>query len=252
MFKPCFLFCLFCFLSFELKAQENYEIQVYGSETVEKSHTMVELHSNFTFNGSKIVKDGTLPTNHVFHETLEITHGWTSWFETGFYFFNTIGDNDRTGYVGSHIRPRVTVPKSWKYPVGLSLSLEFGFQKAAYSANTSTLEIRPIIDKKWGKLYVALNPVLDKSFKGPDQSLSFSPNVKTSYDVSKVITLGLEYYGSTGPFFHYDPYQQQHHQLFIATDLNLSPNWEFNAGYGYGFTTETDKSIFKVILGRRF
>ena len=92
------------------------------------------------------------------------------------------------------------------------------------------------------------------SFKGPDENrgLIFSPNVKVSYDITKVIAIGPEYYGSTGPFFNYDPIQQQQHQLFIATDLNFSPVWEFNAGYGWGFTDATDRSIFKVILGRRF
>jgi len=30
--------------AFSARAQDNYEIQVYGSETVEKGHTMVELH----------------------------------------------------------------------------------------------------------------------------------------------------------------------------------------------------------------
>jgi len=48
------------------EAQDNYEIQVYGSETVPKGNTMVELHSNFTFDGSKQTIDGVLPTNHVF------------------------------------------------------------------------------------------------------------------------------------------------------------------------------------------
>ncbi|WP_245845722.1 transporter [Mucilaginibacter xinganensis] len=241
-------------LGANLQAQDNYEIQVYGSETVEKGSTMLELHSNFTFDGSKTVADGVLPTNHVFHETIEITHGWTPWFETGFYFFNTIGSDGRTGYVGSHIRPRVAVPESWKWPVGVSLSLEFGFQKVQYAANTSSLEIRPIVDKRWGKWYVSVNPTLEQSFKGPDQNLGliFSPNIKGSYDVSKVVSLGLEYYGSTGPFFSYYPIQEEQHQLFIATDLNFNPNWEFNAGYGFGLTDSADKSIFKIILGRRF
>ncbi|HEY4322914.1 MAG TPA: hypothetical protein VGN20_02980 [Mucilaginibacter sp.] len=243
---------LFSFSS--LKAQDNYEIQVYGSETVEAGHTMFELHSNYTSDGSKTVADGELPTNHVFHETIEITHGWTPWFETGFYFFNSIGNDGRTAYVGSHIRPRVAAPESWNWPVGVSLSLEFGFQKAAYSANTATLEIRPIIDKKWGRNYFSLNPTLEQSFKGPDENrgLIFSPNVKWSYDATKVIALGLEYYGSTGPFFKYDPIQEQEHQLFIATDLSFNPKWEFNAGYGWGLTNATDNGIFKVILGRRF
>ncbi len=70
-------------------AQGAYEIQVYPYETVEPRHTMVELHSNFTLQGSKSTDDGTLPTNHQLHETIEITHGFTEWFETGFYIFTS-------------------------------------------------------------------------------------------------------------------------------------------------------------------
>lgn len=236
------------------KAQDNYEIQVYGSETVEKGRTMLELHSNYTANGLTLGKDGELPDNHVIHETIEITHGWTPWFETGFYIFNSIGSEGRTAYVGSHIRPRITAPESWHWPLGVSLSTEFGFQKKAFSANTSTLEIRPIIDKKWKRFYFSINPTLEKSFAGPDENrgLIFSPNVKGSYDLSKVVALGLEYYGSTGPFFHYNAFQEQQHQLFIATDLDFNADWEFNGGIGYGFTKSTEKAIFKIIIGRRF
>ena len=71
------------------RGQDNYEIQVYGYETVEAHHTMVELHSNFTFQGSKTFQDGLLPTNHQLHETIEITHGFNNWFETGFYIFTS-------------------------------------------------------------------------------------------------------------------------------------------------------------------
>ena len=109
--KKLLLILIICTLGFKLKAQDNYEIQVYGSETVEQGHTMVELHSNYTIDGSKTVSvDGQLPTDHAEHETVEITHGWTPWFETGFYFFNSIGTEGRTAYVGSHIRPRFAAP----------------------------------------------------------------------------------------------------------------------------------------------
>jgi len=233
--------------------QDNYEIQVYASETVEKGHTMLELHSNYTINGSTHADDGMAPTNHMVHETIEITHGWTSWFETGFYFFNAFDPQGHLTYVGSHIRPRVAVPAGWHWPVGLSLSVEFGLQKPAYDPNTSTLEIRPIIDKKWKRWYVALNPTLDNSFAGPDQKrgLIFSPNVKIGCDATKKVALGFEYYGSTGPFFHYDAYQQQQHQLFMVTDIDFGKRWEFNAGYGIGFTDATDHGIFKLITGYR-
>jgi cytochrome b561 len=39
-------------------AQDNYEIQVYGSETIPAGVTMVELHNNFTSTGEKKVVDG--------------------------------------------------------------------------------------------------------------------------------------------------------------------------------------------------
>jgi hypothetical protein len=235
-------------------AQDNYEIQVYGSQTVAKGNTMLELHSNFTFDGSKTMKNGVLSTNHVFHETIEITHGWNTWFETGFYFFNTIGNDNRTSYVGSHIRPRVMVPASWHWPVGVSLSLEAGYQKREYSEDDWSLEIRPIVDKQWGPLYVSLNPTFDKSLHGlnKNQGYIFSPNVKAAFNITKIIACGFEYYGALGPISNFEPSENQEHQLFAAVDLDWSPNWEFNIGYGWGFTQSTDNAIVKMILGYRF
>jgi hypothetical protein len=241
-------------IPFIARGQENYEIQVYASPTVNKGSTMVELHSNFTFDGSKTTQSKVLPTNHVLHETIEITHGWNSWFETGFYIFNTLGNNNRTTYVGSHIRPRVTAPASWGWPVGVSLSLEAGYQKREFSEDDWSLEIRPIVDKQWGKFYFSLNPTFEKSFHGINKNIGyeFSPNVKASYDVTKIIAAGFEYYGSLGPLNNIPPYQNQGHQLFAAVDLDWSPDWELNFGYGLGLTQSTDNDIFKIILGYRF
>jgi hypothetical protein len=84
-------------MTYRAIAQGNYEIQVYGSDTVPPGSTMVELHSNFTVSGSKTPIDGTYPTNQQEHETVEITQGWNSWFETGFYIFTSAGPNGQ-GY----------------------------------------------------------------------------------------------------------------------------------------------------------
>jgi hypothetical protein len=48
---------------------------------------MVELHSNLTIQGTKNVENGLYPSEHAWHETVEITHGFNDWFETGFYIF---------------------------------------------------------------------------------------------------------------------------------------------------------------------
>ena len=51
---------------------------------------MIELHTNSALRGSTRKEDGVLPTQRAVHETLDITHGWTAWFETGFYLFTSI------------------------------------------------------------------------------------------------------------------------------------------------------------------
>ena len=182
--------CLVSFgflLSRPIRAQDNYEIQVYGYDTVEPRHTMVELHSNFTFEGSKTFQDGLLPTNHQLHETIEITHGFNDWFETGFYIFTSEKSGQGVQWVGDHIRPRVRIPKKWNWPVGLSLSNEIGYQRRKFSTDTWTWEIRPIIDKQSGPWYFSFNPAFDRSFHGDSvhQGVTFSPDFKLSYDFTK-------------------------------------------------------------------
>ena len=69
--RPYLMAVLYQSCAAGLRAQGNYEVQVYASELTPKGVTMVELHSNFTASGSKKTDDGTLPTNHQVHETLE-------------------------------------------------------------------------------------------------------------------------------------------------------------------------------------
>src|SRR5262245_39983462 len=163
--------------------QDNYEIQVYGSETVEPRSTMVEFHTNFTVEGTKTTTDGVLPTNHAVHETLEITQGFNDWFETGFYLFTSAAPGQGWQWVGDHIRPRVRVPESSHWPVGVSVSNEIGYQQRQFSVDTWTWEIRPIVDKKLGRWYLSFNPTFEKSLHGQNQDLGFefSPNFKVSY-----------------------------------------------------------------------
>jgi hypothetical protein len=60
-------------------------------DTLEPGHTMIELHSNFTIQGTK---------------TIEITHGFTPWFETGWYIFTAVQPDGGWQWVGDLIRPR--------------------------------------------------------------------------------------------------------------------------------------------------
>lgn len=248
-----FIIAVCLLLPATIRAQGNYEVQVYGSELIPPGHTMVELHSNFTFQGSKDLVDGVRPDIHALHETLEITQGLTPWFEAGFYLFTSYRAGEGLQYVGNHIRPRVSIPEEWKWPVGLSLSAEVGYQRRSYSPDTWTLEVRPIIDKTAGPVYLCFNPTLERSFHGAEvgKGVTFSPNVKIGYAFSKKVNAGIEYYGAVGSITGFDPLRDQQQAIVPSIDLELSPNWEFNFGVGVGMTSGTDHLLVKMILGRR-
>ncbi len=245
-------FSLLCVVS--ARAQGNYEIQVYGADTVEAKTTMLELHSNYTIEGQPQTIDGVYPTNHQVHETLEITQGLNDWSEVGFYVFTSLQDGHGWQWVGDHIRPRVRVPDSWHWPIGVSLSTEVGYQRPVYSTDTWTWEIRPIFDKSVGRWYYAVNPAFEITLHGPDQGkgVGFAPSAKIGYDFNKVVSGGFEYYADYGPIGNFDSLHNQQQQLFVVTDLNVSPKWEINIGVGVGATASTDHWIVKGILGRHF
>lgn len=250
----CLLGLLFIFCAgAAARAQGNYEIQVYGAETVAPRSTMVELHSNYTAVGH-LGGPGVAATNHAEHETIEITQGINKWSEVGFYIFTSEQSGLGTQWVGDHIRPRVRVPADWHWPVGVSLSMEAGYQRALFSADTWTWEIRPIADKQKGRFYWAVNPALERTWHGPDVKLGidFAPAVKVSWDFTKHITGGVEYYADYGSITDIAPLHDQQQQIFPAIDLNVSQKWEINFGVGVGPTAATDHWIVKGIIGRHF
>jgi hypothetical protein len=212
---------------------------------------MFELHTNYTAIGSTLPANDMFYSDNLFHATLEVTHGFTEWMEVGAYIFTSIGSDGRTGFAGTHIRPRIAFPESMNLPVGMSLSGEFGYQRLGFFGNHWIVEFRPIIDKKAGKFYFALNSTFDWLADKGKQGWEFSPSFKGSYEFGK-LNAGLEYYMGLGYMGHLDPVSDQKHQLFLAIDYNVSSDWEFNAGVGTGLTAGSDKLILKLIIGRRF
>lgn len=235
-------------------AQDNYEIQVYGSEIDRSGTTTLELHSNFTAQGRAVSREGVVPTNHAMHETLEVAHSFTDWFETGMYVFSTIQPDSGWHLVGAHLHPRLSIPESWHWPLGLSLGQEIGYQRRQFAENPWSYELQPILDKKTGPWYGAFNPIFERALHGSDVRLgwTFSPNAKVSYAFTEKIAGGLEYYGDLGPATEFRPLGRQHHQFFPSVDVDLSPNWELNFGVGWDPNHSSDHMIVKFIVGRRF
>ncbi len=234
--------------------QDLFEIQVYPYETVSPHHTMVEFHMNYFPSGRKDSELGVFPNNHQFHFTTEITRGLTPNWELGAYLVTAYVPGVGPKFAGWRVRPRFRIPESRHLPFRLSISTELGFNKHQFDPNTITLEIRPILEKEVGKWYFSFNPDFTKSFRGVDSHRGFGmePSVKVSYNVTKVIAPGFEYYAETGPIAHFSPLHDQHHLFFPTLDLNTSPNWELNFAVGRGLTGTSEHWVVKWIIGYRF
>ena len=249
MRKP--LLTVFSILSMLVSsAQADNEIQVYASPTIQHKWTIFELHSNYTFRGNKFLADPS--SARWTNETLEITQGFGKNFELGFYTFSAFSPQGDFQYLGNQIRPRVTVPQTWKWPFGASLSLEFGFFRPdKFTAFNWQGELRPIIDKNFGNLYLSLNPNIDFVFTGTETGAGFAPQFKSVYTINKIYGVGFEYYSTLGSFKRILPLNEQEHLIGPMIDLYFHPKWEFNAGYLFGLTDNSNQRIFKLLLGKR-
>lgn len=248
--KRCCLLFFGILLSLCLYAQADNEIQVYASQTIGKNRTIFELHSNYTFRGSKFL---TNPKDaRWLNETIEITHGFANNFEIGFYTFTSLSPDGKYQYLGNQIRPRVTAPDKWKLPFGTSISAEFGFFRPDVNSKYFWQgEIRPIIDKTAGNWYFSLNPNIDFVLTGDGKGWGFSPQFKTQYTIQQKVGIGFEYYSGLGSFGDFQPLKYQEHLIGPIIDIVADPRWEVNGGFLFGLTPGSNQRIFKLLLGRR-
>lgn len=265
------LACCALFFSPGARAQDNYEIQVYPSQTMAPKTLLVELHSNFTVDGSTTTQFGVLPTEDQQHETVEFTEGINDWSEIGFYVFTAEQNGHGIQWVGDHIRPRVRIPPSWHWPVGVSLSTEFGYARPAYSNPTWSWQIMPIVDQTIGRWYWSVNTtmVFDVHVVPPPanftpaerqtyyrdvapQGVTFGPAATLTYAPSKYYNFGAEYYSYYGQWGDFVTLHNQQQQIFPVVNLFVSPKWEINIGAGWGATAGTDHLILKCVIGRYF
>ncbi len=235
-------------------AQDPFEIQVYEYKTVPKGMWNLETHINFVGKGTKVFEGPVAPSNHQFHLTFELTRGITDHFETAGYLVLAQRPGGGFDYVGWRIRPRFRLPQSWNLPVDISLSAEVGFPRKAYEENSVTLEIRPIIEKKFGRFQIDVNPVIGRALRGPgtDEGWDFEPGVRLGYKLNRRLNLSLEYYGSVGPLGDLLPTDEQVHQIFPGGDLKFGENVIVNFGIGFGATPAGNKLVYKSRIGYLF
>jgi hypothetical protein len=235
--------------------QDLFESQVYNSETVAPSEWDLETHLLYISRGTTTTEATVLPTNRSTHLSFELTRGISDVFELGSYLLLAQPNNGSPEYAGFRLRPRVRAPEQWNVPVGLSLSVELGFPRPRYEANSITLELRPIIDKQVGAWTFALNPVVGRALRGPDagEGFEFEPSAGISREVvASVLSIGLEYYGAMGPVGDFKPAAEQVHFLRPDAEIAFGRNALVNLGVVFGLTNAAERLMLTCRLGYIF
>jgi len=241
-------------ISDALYAQDPFEIQVYEYPTVPKGMWNLETHLNYVAEGTKAFEGPVAPTNSQSHVTFELTRGLTNHFELAGYLVLARRVGNGPEYVGWRVRPRVSLPRSWGLPLDVSISGEVGFPRTLYEENATTLEIRPILEKRLGRFQLDFNPVIGRALRGPGtkEGWDFEPGARFAFAMTPRFEPTLEYYGAIGPLGEILPANKQAHQFFPGGDFQITENIVWNFGVGFGLTDAGNRLVYKTRIGILF
>ena len=175
-------------------AQDAFEIQVYDAVTADPGTAGLEIHLNHVVEGTTTPSpQGEVPTDHLTHLTFEPHLGLTAWWELGCYLQTVLRPDGHWDSGGFKLRTKFRWPESLG-PVRLALNIEVSRVSKLYEADGWGSELRPIVDARWGPLYLSFNPILDIPLAGPDAwTPEFQPVEKVSVDLDRTWALGAEF-----------------------------------------------------------
>jgi hypothetical protein len=230
--KSAILLALACFAAY---GQDPFEIHVYEYEELKPGQFTLEQHLNYV----------PEPGNDQFHMTYELTGAITDHISLGFMELNGVRFG-KSGLeeAGWRVLPHFYVPESWHLPFRAGLVTEFSFEHPTYSADSRHVEIRPILERRFGSFQVDFNPVASRALHGPGirDGWHFEPAARVAWfggaadpDEKRFVPY-LESYN--------DP-ETHVHQIFPGVDWRLARHLLWSLGIGPGLNSAQPRLVFK-------
>ncbi len=253
MFRVCRCLVL-CQLLFAgprwLRAQDQFEIHVLEYEELEPGEFTLETHMNYVGEGTRTFEGTVAPTHDQLHVTYEVTGGITSYASMGIMQLNAKLPGSGLQAAGWRLVPHFYVPARWHWPIDVGLVAEFAFEKAAWSADSRSIELVPVLEKHLGRTEIDLNPEIGRALHGPNVGRGWDVGLaaRLGYRVTKVFTPSIEYYGDWGQLTAFQPLGDQRHTVLPGGDFHLAKRVIWNVGVGFGLTSGGDRLIYKSRL----
>ena len=238
------------------RAQDPFEIHVYDYETLKPGRFTLEQHLNYWAIGSKLSDGALAPTNDQLHMTYELTGAITNQVSLGFMQLNGVIPGAGFQYAGWRVLPHFYAPTTWGLPVQLGLIVEFSFGRPQFLADTTHVEVRPIVQRRVKEFQFVFNPLFARALRGAGVGggWTFEPAARAAYgdsDAKRVVPY-LEWYSEMGPLPGLAPGAQQVHQIFPGVDLKLADHLVWSLAPGVGLTSTEPRLVFKSRLEFEF
>ncbi|HEV8072705.1 MAG TPA: hypothetical protein VGP21_01130 [Opitutaceae bacterium] len=255
-----FQFSVFSFFLFVACATcaaqvDPWEFEVYPYSTTPRGMAEFETDNAVVARGHGVggegTAQGTFPSQKMWNNAYEITYGLTDRIEAAIYLNMAQPNGHGLRWAGNNVRLRGRLFDQDVLPVDIGWYAELEWHKTPqFDDAARELELRPILEKDFGRLSIMANPKFEKVLAGVghNQGVEFGYVAGAHYRWTRRLSPGLEFYGGAGLIDQTDPIGDQQHYIFPVIWGELPHGLEYNFGVGYGLTHGSDHLIVKFNL----
>jgi hypothetical protein len=235
---------------------DPWEFEVYPYATEPRGMLEVETDNAVVANGHSEGGEGTAAgdfrSQGMWYNGNEFTYGLTDRIEAAAYLDFAQPGGHGFWWAGDKFRLRGRLFDEETLPLNLGWYLEFEYHKTPQFDDASwELELKPIMEKDFGRFSFIANPVFEKvlSGVGKKQGFEFGYRNGVYYRWMRYLSPGVEFYGGVGLIDDNDPLSEQQHYIFPVIWGQLPRGIEYSVGPGFGLTRGSDHVIIKFNLG---
>jgi hypothetical protein len=250
--------CIFIlgFFAVHCSAQvDPWEFEVYPYSTTPRGMAEVETSNAVVARGHDVggegTAKGTVASEKLRYNSYEVTYGLTDRIEAALYLNLAQPNGHGPRWAGDKLRLRGRLFDQDVLPVDIGWYAELEWHKTPqFDDAVRELELRPILEKDFGRLSIMANPKFEKVLAGAghNQGFEFGYVAGLHYRWTRRLSPGVEFYGGTGLIDQTDSIGDQQHYIFPVIWGELPHGLEYNFGVGYGLTHGSDRLIVKFNL----
>lgn len=234
------------------------EIVVFTDEFEKRGEVGYELHLNYTTRARKTADyPGEQPPDRIFRVMPEVVWGFAEKWNLGVHVPFSYNVNTRSSTLDG-LKVRLHYLDVKEYGADRALFYGVNYEIAIYNKRITESryngEIRGILGTRQGEWKFTVNPILTQALsRNPDgRPVEFEIFGQALHDFGEHFAVGVEHYASLGRVSKPTFGSQSSQISYLVADIKTPRHWDIHLGIGHGWTSASDKLVFKALIGLPF